>query len=617
MDRQFVSISTEKIGPRFAYIGTSAGRSLHLESGELGTQEAIDFLYSLNGLKKWQAYAGKQLFFVWYAATLDCELLARELPPADKDKLFAGEYVNAYGYRLQLRQGKSFSIYKLDKRGTAHKGVTIYDLFAFFRNPLCDFRTRGDHSHCVASKHLGECPPALNRSDGDLLPLWEIGEPRAILDYNAALCGVLVRLAARLDDYFQSIGITLQKWYGSSAAASLVLNRWQARREFKRQTEENTPAELWRALNQAFYGGRIESLKLGTVKGVYIYDLNSAYAHAASLLSQCWRRWHYTKKFNIHEPFAVWYVDYKLPRDAYIGVLPHRVHGSGRTVYRRAGRGWYWSPEVREIARRFPDCIRVREGYVMSYKRVTFGPEIEKLYQMRLELQRAGDPAEFVVKILLASLYGKFAQRVGKARYHCKAWAGWITSFVRAQMLEACAGHERDVICFMQDAIHSRAPLPLPLTTDLGGWKRSQYDAGFYVASGIYELQGQKSKTATRGFDASRVDFEKVAHDLNAYGEAVLEREFFVGWRLAREPRSPYYGDYLQHICEPVKLRRSWKHRDFARKAEDWRKFDWRKAALDSQMLKRDDGLESADRQEKDWSRLMDMMIDVIKARRG
>jgi hypothetical protein len=654
--KKFIGVSGEVVGDALRYIGSSAGRKLHDDSG-IQSVLALEFLFSLQEIRRWDGYRNKQLVFVTYAGTLDAEYFFRDLPASAKDILFAApkvttergivaqrleeirvelrtlkikiqrcrtgaeaiplqdqiydleseavtlrkkkhdlEFVNYGRFKLHLLPGKMLTI---ASQGRSHRSVTIFDLYSFWRKPL----------FAVVKDYFGVDVRALDRSMVNL-PLWQKTTPPAVIEYNDAANEYIARLAHYTADRFEKYGINLKRWYGASAACNHLLVKWDVRREFTKVSEFNTPSRLWRALQQSFYGGRIENFKLGAVGKTYVYDINSAYGFAASQLAQTFDRWRFVSEYDPAEPFSLWFVTFNLPDDCYTGMLPHRL-SSGTVQYRKSGRGWHWQPEVAEMVRRYPGQVNVKYGFVMPYRRVTFAPELEKLYAWRLQLQAQADPFEKVVKLLIASVYGKFAQRIGEATFHNSAWAGWITSYTRAMLLRACEGKENSVICFMQDAIHSLEPLPVPLSDQFGEWKLSEWDRGVYLASGVYLLETPaKRKRAMRGFQL--VDFDSAIKQLTKSNSMTASREFIVGWRLSRYLTVKYGSNYLRRVSERFRLTPAQaRTRSFEHKV-----MNWATEILESRLNTWDDGRESAMRKPQDFNQLYDMMIDVLKAQR-
>jgi len=531
----------------------------------------------------------------------------------------AAETFTYSGFKIRVRPGKSITLSKPNTTGRGWKGVTLYDLCHFFdRKPLPE----------VSRQFLGYSLPELERVRETALPLWANADKQAALDSAAKFVGAVTQtiehLAKRLNEYFEAIGLKLTRWYGASSAVNTLLRQWEARREMRQFTEDNTPRALFHAIETSFYGGRIETLKLGTVPHVYVYDLNSAFAWAASVLPRVNRQWRYTRTYNPHEPFALWWVEYALPDNTYFGLLPHRERG--QICYKQRGRGWYYSPEVAELARRFPGCFKVRHGYTIPYTRVSFGENIARLYEQRRELiKREGKGGgEKIIKSMLHNFYGKFAQTAGRAQYYCAPWAGFITSLVRAEMLRVTEGQERDVICFHTDAVHSLKPLARATVGEgLGEWSVKEYGPTAYIQSGIYCPMDSPDKAATRGF--GYIDFENALDELNTGGQFTAEREYFVGWRLSRMADMDTREQYLRRrrerqVIQPqISPARTFAPLEIERGGHTFRrlqKLDWRNEWIDSQMVTHDTRRESGRRMNVDTSRRVYQMLDVVSARR-
>src|SRR5262249_30758287 len=119
------------------------------------------------------------------------------------------------------------------------------------------------------------------------------------------------------------------------------------------------------------------------------------------------------------------------------------------------GAGWYWGPEVENLIRFFPRrSFEIEYGWVHPYnKDRPFQELIHDLYNKRQSLKAAGDQAEYVLKLGLNSMYGKFAQHLGARPFYCLPYAGYITSFTRAALYRAAMAAPRDIIGFATDGI--------------------------------------------------------------------------------------------------------------------------------------------------------------------
>lgn len=643
--RNFIAIQPEIINNSLCYIATSTERSYL--SLDFKTKSVIDFLFSLHSLAKRKEL--KSPAFIWYDTQTLVEQLLKDLPAKAKDIFFPSpeletkrkeirerireldthkkgkvikgrlaelraclhslEYVYWRGYRIRVRAGKSLTIYKMTDDGNARKGLTIYDIYGFFKISFID----------AVVRYL-EC--RIDLFDAfDILPLFEAGidgRCRAIekVSQNSERQAFFLKdLAAKLNDYLTTAGLELKRWYGASSAVNTLLRQWNVKREFKRLTPRNTPHMLLNAIDCAFYGGRIETTKLGMIKDVYVYDLNSAFAYATTLLPKLDKGWQYTREYDETAPFALWHVEYELQSGAYVGLLPHRK-GNSSICYRRAGRGWYYAPEVREVVRRYKDGVnfRIKEGYIVPFSPVSFADKIKDIYAHRLELiaKEGKGKGEKLFKSMLQVFYGKFSQSVGEAPYHCLPWAGWITSFVRARMLSVIAGQESNVIYFHTDAIHSTTPLIAARTGfEMGEWSFNHYPFGFYMASGVhcfYDKSAGIIKSATRGFEF--IDFAEAINELNDpvnIGKVSLKREFFAGHQY--NVAFPVPNTYLQTIEQT----QAFDPRDprIAKRRFSRESFDWGNTFIDSRIIDFDDGRASSPRREHDLKRRLNLALDV------
>jgi hypothetical protein len=301
-------------------------------------------------------------------------------------------------------------------------------------------------------------------------------------------------------------GIKPQRWSGAGSLAAALLNKHDVpkrpltRREIAAQAEQkpskNPKSEKPRrsernrefeaAANCAYYGGRFEVSRIGSIAGpVYEYDLKSAYP-AAMLDLPCplhtlWE----------HKPRAT-----RLPeRDLYLAKItfshaddlwcgfPFRQKGG--LFWPFQGTGWYWSPEI-EAARRCLDAkIMVRDLWI-ARRNCDCRPFewVRDLYEERRRL--GSDTRGYPIKLALNSLYGKMAQRCGRGPFHDPVAAGLITAITRARLIEAIALDPEAIVMLATDAVFSTRPLPLNIGKGLGQWEEKRWSDLFIVKPGVY-----------------------------------------------------------------------------------------------------------------------------------
>lgn len=644
-EKHFIAIGSEVLNGQLVHLTATCGKSLTDVSG-IDYKRATEFLFSLIHERKNRS----GVVFVTYAFSRDNEFIFSTMPNNLKDKLFIShkvkheinelefeleaieddyykfpmdsdefqladfeKHVNTHAlneltdvefdkYHLKLANGKFLTITK------GGKSITIYDIYGFFK-PASLRET--------VYKFLKTNQPLLDRSQFDPLDFFDGDSDIEKLKSHAAFeTNLAAKLATKLNDELQSNGINLSRFHGASAIASNLLSRAKARKQyhnyrFKRQL----PVDMHTALRQATFGGRAEQLKIGTLHNVTVYDINSAYAAAATKLPVMLSKPKAVKEW-CNEPFSFWECEYDftdLQQSPYFGLLPNREL-SGFTKYKLRGRGYFWQPEVLFVLSNFPQSLQVSRGYILNAERAPFTQEIENLYQLRLDLQEQKKPLEKVIKLAASSIYGKFCQHNGKGHYYNLFYASYITSVVRAQILDATKGFEKETICFQTDAIHSTKELPIPLSSSLGEWKLSKYDKITYLDNGVYQCyrSGKAIKTKTRGF--RRFDFAGCLRELKEKRSYTELQEFFIGHNLFTQSQVKHGGQYLSDHAQkqttfPTETDR------FAMRIFDNKDVDLTQGFLDSRPIGDYNGIASAPYQ-IGGNRVVDMNLDTLDAMR-
>jgi hypothetical protein len=187
----------------------------------------------------------------------------------------------------------------------------------------------------------------------------------------------------------------------------------------------------------------------------------------------------------------------------------------GRLFWPARGRGTYWSIELEAAANLGCDSVRIGPGW--RYHRACACKPfawVDELYRYRKSLvcddgtedKLRGHP----IKLAINSLYGKLAQRVGNPRFGNMIWAGLITAWTRAKLIEAAALDPGAVLMLATDGILSKRLLPLDFGGELGQWTKEEHGGVFLVQPGLYwgPKKPAKRKLKTRGA-ASRYFVEK------------------------------------------------------------------------------------------------------------
>jgi len=572
--KNFIFLDGESIDGKYVLLGTShPSYCLENRSG-ITTQEALEFLYKLGHNR----HIRKQsTTFCGYFFSYDVEMICKDLPKNIKRRLFNPRLIlgkNGHFYKdrvfwkdweLTYIKRKYFSVRRKD---TPSNGITIYDVSGFFTG----FPSRSFIS--VLRQLRIEVPEEIETGKSER-SYFDWQQYQKIKEYNRLECVKGVEMMQAIYAMTESQGLTPRRWYGSSAVGNLALRKWKVSEYMRRTVEENMSPYFWEAITRAYFGGRIEAFKLGSFENVHAYDICSAYPHAiAGLPSTRENHFIYTQKYR--PGFAVWHVRYNFPKSVNIGVFPFRL-ADGSIKFPLCGEGWYWNPEVAVALKHWSKYVDVIEGYYIANpnKTTPFRKLFPALYKKRQAYKRKGDLNHYILKIVLNSIYGKFAQKVGRADFKNFSWAGYITSHTRARLREAVIGKEDKIIAFSTDGIYSLVPLRnLKLSDDLGGWEKSQFNRGTVLMSGVYSLEGEgKPKRGERGYKTLS-DWHGILEQLNTrkkQGAEVLVR-LFVGFNMADNFPEEYGDDYLKFV-ERIKTLNPYalsKRKYLTREIKDW-----------------------------------------------
>lgn len=559
MQKDFIAINSVIHNSKLIALVASNGFSVYDAAG-LDSLQCIEWLFNLVHLRKRKG----GVVFVCYGFQRSNEFIFSTLPSGLRDKLFQSFHIRNKidsleierelldeqfyaapkdtqdfersnferhvinhslnelrdiqyaGFKIELINGKVLTIRKNGK------AVSIYDIVGFFK---------GDDWNTTSLAWLSCDYVTFYRrlSDGNAWR-WATPENRSIA-LSIIKCALIRKLSERLNDALIENEIHLSRYHGCGSIASYILSRSKAKSDFHNYRHRRQMApELWKAANQAYYSGRVEQFKIGTLTDVKEYDINSAYANAIRYLPTFLRKPYFKREWTA-SPFSVWYIDYDFTSiSPYFGFLPNR--NAGNTVtYPLKGSGYFWQPEIVFLLQHYPQCIDIKYGFATDYEPAPFTEHIERMYDLRKDLQDRKHPLQKVVGLSLSAIYGKFKQE--KSHFHNLFYAGFITSFVRMQLLNVTRQNESNIICFQTDAIHSDSYLLAPLSSGLGEYKEKQFAKVTYLDNGVYQCyneRGEVVKSKSRGFKT--FNFEKALADIQQRKTYIALAEFFIGHNL-------------------------------------------------------------------------------------
>jgi hypothetical protein len=519
-DREFIAWDGEGTnlnGPNlpqsYTLFGSSAEKP-HVSQGHIHTFALLDHIIEV-GKKHPGAY------HVGFAFNYDSNMLLRSLSEQSLRRVHESGHItlrhaeSGYTYYIDYLPGKWFAVTRRDQdfdyKSNRHAKTTvkIYDIFSFFGTSF--IRAYEDLVGPVP-----EIVVAGKAARNDFA-----AQPEGYIErYWSVEIQMLRELAEELRRRLYGAGLRITQWHGPGALASYTLKKHGIKNAMA-----GCPDPVRRAAAYGYAGGRFEMFKLGRTLGpIYSMDINSAYPFGISQLPNLttgqWIHTEHPGRGRRIARFGIYRVRL-LPRSG--GSFLERAPGPlfhrdklGNISFPWITEGWYWSPEVRNLFKLNPDQYEIVEGweYVGGFDGKRPFEFVEEAYRLRREWKVQGNASQLALKLMLNSLYGKMAQRVGwnqekrtAPTWHQLEWAGWTTSNCRAMLWDLMSRIPwSELLAVETDGLyttHDPADLGLTNSKELGGWEIEVYDELLYVQSGLAWLRkGDKWVCKRRGLDA-------------------------------------------------------------------------------------------------------------------
>lgn len=459
--------------------------------------------------------------FVIFAGGYDGNLWLRDIPKDVIEQIVAAkfdEWIWWQGWGIRFKQRKYFALCNTKIRDNKNrvKTIMVYDVHGFFQSSF----VQACRQWIPGYENLD-----LIIEGKKLRTAFTADQIDFMTDYTTAELEALCLIMRKLRDACTDLDIKLTRFDGAGAIAAAIYKKHDVKTYF-----DDLPVDVQNAAMIAYFGGRIESMKVGHHEGtIHHYDINSAYpSKQVDLPALAGGEWVLLPGDIFVDDYdnvlMVSRVKWSIPDDEIIAPFPFRSEIQNKVLFPTHGHGWYWKPEIsaaQQVARnRRHWHIDVQETWAFfpdtDYK--PFG-WIAKYYAQRQsivkESKRTGIPngTEKAIKLGINSLYGKLAQRVGYdpdkgadsiPPFHNLAYAGHITSATRAQLFLAGMQSPESIICLATDGIYSTSPLTLdcPKEKVLGAWEYNIHDSMTMVQSGVYFLrEGDELFSYSRGFD--------------------------------------------------------------------------------------------------------------------
>lgn len=493
--RRFVSIdgeATTKAGD-YGLLAASSGAYIQHRAG-LSTEECLRWLLAL---PKNHTAGGGRPIYVGFAIDYDVNQILKDLPLKGErgsiEELRRENVTRWHGYTIRYFHRKIFRVQY------GKKSVTWFDTWGYFQS---SFESALEKWNIATPEIIKEGKAARGS-----FHRWSLEKLR---QYNNAELETHVQLMNHLREAIQPLNLKVSSWHGPAALAGYWLRKNRVQDLLVPPDEE-----LDEVVRMAYSAGRIDIRGVGVIKPVYHKDIVSAYPSATRHLPNLTLlTWRHAKEIPIDARTYVGHVKWNIDPKAAWGPFFWRDK-SGSILYPPKGEGWYWMPELEAATERFGSgAFQVTECYYATGEHeYPLKPLIEDAFAHRAKLKAEGNPSHVPVKLILNSIYGKFAQQVGKAQYHSLIYAGLITSYTRAQIMLSLTDA---TVLVMTDSVWSEEPFPDASSHELGGWEHASEAQLTIIGAGLYKTVSHDGSEHTwqRGFDKKNpVDVDRIARE--------------------------------------------------------------------------------------------------------
>ncbi|OLB91883.1 MAG: DNA polymerase [Thaumarchaeota archaeon 13_1_40CM_38_12] len=309
-----------------------------------------------------------------------------------------------------------------------------------------------------------------------------------------------------------------QRWISSGyLAEKVILNNKLPIPEF-----DSIPYEIQEIAWNCYDGGRFEILKRGYIGTAFLYDINSAYPYAFSIIPDFTRgKWKKGKSIYQNARLGFFKIEADIPDTKYIPPFPFR---SNRKLIFPSGKFQTYCTLAELQSCENPNYYNIVESWQFCTDEISYPYKefVDRIYSKRQKLKQEGNPLELPLKVILNSIYGKTAQRVNAriGNLFSPIIASTITGFVRAMLYDFVVknGLESNVVSFATDSIITTKELQID-SPDLGSFKMEKSANDVYVLqNGIYRFNGKWKKRGIGKLGEKTIEhLDTIVKDGNLY----------------------------------------------------------------------------------------------------
>jgi len=466
--------------------------------------------------------------FVFWNLKFDASIILKSLSEEQLKTLdVEGEVTTEDGILVKYLHKKMLSL--RDGKMT----VKIYDAMQFYLSSLDKAAQKylGDQKEYTGKYQTKNFPNNIEKDEFDL-----------IVEYCQKDCVLAEQLMVRwVEKFHKGFGFYPQTYFSVGSIAVTYL-----RTEIENMPEfACAPYKVQKQAYESYFGGRFEIFKRGHLKNISHYDINSAYPYAMVLMPD----------FRDGEWIEITSLDeYKKKATGLVGfytiqtivqeevLTPFLFRDDAGLINCPSGefRTTTTGMELDVALKHYDVEITFIRGYAFvpnKKERTKFGQLVSDMYDERL--RQTDDLQKTVYKMLINSLYGKFAQsKPEPAGLYSPICCAYITGFCRAQILESAKDNKNDIVMIATDGIFSEKPLKVDTSGKkvLGHWEAEFHPEMYLIMAGVYSTNTEddpEQKAKSRGFGLTTYNTETGRKDkfnfvdaevvLNENGDLVMQ----------------------------------------------------------------------------------------------
>lgn len=488
--RKVVAIDTEtdRDGNVFL-IADSFGK--HLDGEDITFEKVAQFLLKYD--------EGYWPFF--YNIGFDAECILKLIPAEVLKKQYSrgGDLEFEYtGYTIHYIEKKQLTLRK------GRHTVSCYDIMQYYDGEKLTKAYDENIGKPLDAQYL-----AMKDKSKDFTLRFYERNKKAVRDYCKTDCILTKELAEKfIATFYQQFGFVPRRWTSPGYLAEKVLINYGIFVPYFHDLPYAVQEIAWRS----FYGGRFELIMRGYIGACWLYDINSAYPYAFSLLPDLTAgRW--VSLERIHPEAAVGFFHVRAHVDNLVKIAPFPFRTkSNRIIYPVGDFETYVTlDELRAVKGDSHISFEILDSqqFVPAKDcKYPFKDFIEKQYYLRLDLKKQHNPLERAIKVVLNSIYGKTAQRVNgvMGNLYNAVIAAYITGYARAQLYRFVRDHgiEKEVVAFATDSVAVRKEIADLDSEKLGEMKLDKHAHDvIYLSNGFYRFK-RKWKQRGVGYDREK-----------------------------------------------------------------------------------------------------------------